>query len=47
VGARADAHLPATLSSYRVLDQIDPVHVFGTLEEAIAGYRVAGTAPAS
>jgi MFS superfamily sulfate permease-like transporter len=45
--AGADDHLLATLALYRVLDQIDPVLVFETLDEAIAEYRVAGAAPAS
>jgi hypothetical protein len=36
----ADAHLLATLTSYDVLDQFNPVHVFDTLEEALAAYRV-------
>jgi high affinity sulfate transporter 1 len=37
---RADAHLLATLRTYGVLDQFNPVHVFDTLEEALAAYRV-------
>jgi ABC-type transporter Mla MlaB component len=36
----ADAHLLATLASYGVLDKFDRVHVFDTLEEALAAYRV-------
>jgi high affinity sulfate transporter 1 len=43
----ADAHLLATLASYGVLDQFNPVHVFDTLEEALAAYRVDSSATTS
>ena len=36
---QADTHLLATLRTYRVLDQVNHVHVFDTLEEAFAAYR--------
>ena len=36
---RADAHLLATLKTYGVLAQVDPVHVYDTLEEALAAYE--------
>ena len=35
----ADARLLGTLASYGVLDEIERVHVFDTLEEALAAYR--------
>jgi high affinity sulfate transporter 1 len=37
---RADAHLLATLETYGVLDQFNPVNVFDTLDEAFAAYQV-------
>jgi MFS superfamily sulfate permease-like transporter len=37
--AGADVQLLATLASYGVLEQFNPVHVFDTVEEAIAAYR--------
>jgi high affinity sulfate transporter 1 len=36
---RADDRLLATLRTYGVLDQIRPVHVFATMDEAFAAYR--------
>ncbi|HEY6746939.1 MAG TPA: SulP family inorganic anion transporter [Mycobacteriales bacterium] len=43
----ADARLLGTLASYGVLDEIERVHVFDTLEEALAAYRADTTATTS
>jgi MFS superfamily sulfate permease-like transporter len=36
---RADARLLATLDTYGVLAQVDPVHVFDTMQEALDAYQ--------